>query len=81
MARNSKKWIQDIPKGEPTGWRKADTQATRRRIVLKSRHGDLLAAARSMNLLANKTRDPDTKRKARGDARYFYGKYRRSRKI
>lgn len=80
MARNSKKWIQTIPQGEPTGWRKTDAQAVRRKIVLKSRHGDILAAARAMNLLANKTRDPDTKRKARGDARYFYGKYRRSKK-
>lgn len=75
------KWIQDVPQGKATGWRKTDSQTTRRKIVLKSRRGDLLAAARSMNYLANKTKDPDTKRKARGDARYFYGKYKRSKKV
>ena len=81
MPKTKSRWIKDVPQGKSTGWRKTDSQATRRKIVLKSRHNDLLATARSMNFLANKTHDPDTKRKARGDARYFYGKYNRSKKV
>jgi len=66
--------------GAKTGWRKEDSSEKRRRTVLRSRRGNVLAAARSLQALSNVTKDPTTKRLARSDALYFFGKYKRKKK-
>ena len=71
------KWFQA---GTPTGWRKEDTQAQRRRIALTSRKGKLLPTARALQSLANVTTDPETRRKAHADAQYFYALYKAKQK-
>ena len=44
-----------------------------------SRDSRYLQAGRRANALANVTRDRETERKARADARYFYARARRTR--
>jgi len=67
------------------GWRAADPTETRRRRVLastdrrKTRRNRYLEAARALQALANVTRDPDTRRKARSDAQHFYRRARKTR--
>jgi len=77
MAERKTKWSKGMSFGKPTGWRKEDTQAKRRRIVLRSRGGDLLATARGLQALANLTADKDTARKASADAHYFFAQYKK----
>jgi len=68
-----------------TGWRKDQASDTRRRQLMattdrrKSRDGRYLQAGHRANALANVTQDRETERKARSDARYFYGRARRTR--
>ena len=45
----------------------------------KSRDSRYLQAGHRINALANVTQDRETERKARSDARYFYGRARRTR--
>lgn len=66
--------------GEPTGWRKEDTQTQRRRVALASRKGKLLPTARALQALSNVTQDAETRRKARADAQYFYALYKAKQK-
>ena len=78
MARDT--WYQNATEGsKPLGWRKSMPQRDRIRTALNARNGNVLAAARALNALANVTSDPDTKRKARADASYLY-KMNRQRK-
>ena len=72
------------PKGEQwfepsveSGWRKNMSASERRSLVLQAHGGDILAAARAMNALANVTTDSATKTAARADAKYFYALYRK----
>lgn len=69
----SKRWFK--PKVR-SGWKASDPASIRRRKVLKAFKGDLLAAARSKQALANVTTDRSTKVAARADAKYFYNLYR-----
>jgi len=62
-----------------TGWSKDDKPVTRRRKVLVSHKGSLLASARAMNALANVSADPKTAREAAKDARYFFARYKKGR--
>ena len=55
-----------------TGWKKGDSINIRRNRVIDAYGGDYLAAARSMQALANVTTDSVTRREARRDAKYFY---------
>ncbi|KKN45071.1 hypothetical protein LCGC14_0686530 [marine sediment metagenome] len=55
-----------------TGWMKSLPAKTRRARVLRSHKGDLLAAARSLQVLANVTLDPATRRLAGQDARHLF---------
>lgn len=55
----------------PLGWSKGDTQKRRRQSVLRAKKGDVLAAARAMQYLANISDDGDTQRKAAADAKHF----------
>ena len=79
MAKGKKatKWFKV---GTPTGWRKEDTQAQRRRVALASRKGKLLPTARALMALSNVTNDAETRRKARADAQYFYALYKAKQK-
>lgn len=63
-----------------TGWRKRDPAENRRRTMIRAHNGDILAAARACQALANVTRDPETKRKARADAKYLFRLYKRKKK-
>ncbi len=62
-----------------TGWKKTDSKEIRRDRVLEAANGDLLKAARFMNALANVTKDRETKRLAREDAKYLFDEYDRMR--
>lgn len=79
MTKAVEKWFR--PKGH-TGWHKTQSSVTRRRHLLDhtdkrlSRHGRYLQAARRAQALANVTQDPETAKKARTDALYFYAKAR-----
>lgn len=64
---------------DPTGWRKKYPPKKRRRIMIRAHDGDILAAARACQALANVTKDPETKRKARADAKYLFELYRRKK--
>lgn len=78
-----RKWFQEIIErrgGKHTGWRKSDPQDKRRRTALRAHKGDILATARSLLALANVTQDPETRRKARADADYFFRLYRKSKR-
>lgn len=68
--------------GDPTGWKKDLPQQDRIDLVLASRDYDYLASARALNALANVTQDPETKRKARADAKKLFAEYnKRTEKI
>ena len=71
--RRSKRWFK--PKRK-TGWHKDDPASIRRQRVLRAFHNNALRAGRAMLALANVTRDPETKRKARQDAEYFFELHR-----
>jgi len=62
-----------------TGWRKKDPAEKRRRTMIRAHDGDILAAARACQALANVTKDPETKRKAAADAKYLFRLYRRKK--
>lgn len=68
-----------------TGWRKTQDATTRRKKLYastdkrKNRHERYLQAARRAQALANITKDPETKKKARLDAQYFYRRARKTR--
>jgi len=62
-----------------TGWSKDDKPVTRRRKVLVSHKGDLLAAGRSMQALSNISTDKTTARLAGQDARYFFNRLKKGR--
>ena len=62
-----------------TGWRKEQSATYRRKLVLGAHKGVVLAAARSMQALANVTTDKQTKREAQADAKYFYAKLKKSK--
>lgn len=49
---------------------------------MRSRHGDSLAAGRALLALANvnKGRNPETYKKARADADYFFRRHRSKKK-
>jgi hypothetical protein len=66
---DNKKWFD--PQVE-TGWSKDMAMKLRRRKVLQSHDGDELAAAQSMQALANVTQDRETRIKAKQDAEHFY---------
>ena len=65
--------------GKPTGWKKDDSQDKRRRTILRSRKGDVLASARALTMLSNVSQDSETARKAKIDADYFYKQYRKKK--
>jgi hypothetical protein len=64
-----KKWFH--PSKTDTGWDKDDPPTTRRRRALKA-HKTYLSTARSLQALANVTRDRKTSQVAQADANYFY---------
>ncbi len=72
-VRHNNKWFHA---GRSLGWDKDDSQAKRRRAALASRHGNNLKAGRALQALANVTMDPETERKARSDAAYFFRRHK-----
>ena len=48
--------------------------------MLKAHNGNVLAAGRAVQALANITRDRATKRAAQADARYFFNRYEKEKK-
>lgn len=66
--------------GKESGWHKIDSQATRRRTVLKNK-GNALTAYHSLDQLAKISRDPETRRKARADAEYFRRLHNKKKKV
>lgn len=59
-----------------SGWKKDMPAKKRRRLLLKAHKGNLLAAARSKQALANVTEDEETRVLAQADARYFFELHR-----
>jgi hypothetical protein len=68
------KWFH--PKKDKTGWHKDLPAEKRRELVLKAHKGDFLAAAYSMQSLANVTTDKTTREAAHADASYFFEKHK-----
>ena len=74
--KSKKKWFN--PKGNLAGWKKTQKASTRRRHAIASTPKNLslrerrLKAARKLQALANVTKDPETRRKAKADADYFF---------
>jgi hypothetical protein len=62
-----------LPKVE-MNWHKEDPEKTRRTNALKAHGGDELATARALQALANVTTDPDTKKRGKADADYFFSR-------
>jgi hypothetical protein len=75
--KNKNKGSKWFSPGKPLNWSKKDSQTLRRREALKARKGNYLKAARALQALANvqKNNDPETARKAEGDAKYFLKLY------
>jgi hypothetical protein len=69
----AEKWFE--ARGKSLNWHKEDSQTARRRNALSSRKGHYLNTARALQALANITKDAETKRKAQGDAKYFFHRY------
>lgn len=75
MAQDT--WFADATQdSKPLGWRKDMPQWKRINIAVRNRRGNLLAAARALNALANVTTDHETKLRARADASYLYKQHR-----
>ena len=68
----SQKWYEHRTE---MNWHKEMPESTRRSNVLAAHGSDELAAARSLQALANVTTDGETKRLARSDAEYFFAKH------
>lgn len=78
MAKRRKKVIKWFPeKTVHMGWEKDMSIKERRELALDAHGGDYLSTARSLQALANVTRDKKTRRKAGADAKYFYGMHRK----
>ena len=83
MARK-RKWFQEAVRKGATrnldGWSKKMSASRRRRLALQSRpdhwprRKQYLSAGRALQALANVTKDRETKRKAKADAKYFFNK-------
>lgn len=71
------RWFQ--PRKEDTGWHAKDAAKVRRAKARRAHKSDL-ATARSLQALANVTRDADTAEKARKDATFFFRQHRLSQK-
>lgn len=72
--------------GTTTGWDKDNKASTRRKKLLestdkrKTMHNRYLEAARRIQALANVNQDPETQRKAKADANYFFKMTRKTKK-
>lgn len=71
----SRRWSKGIEVPE-TGWSKDVSPKERRELVLEANNGDYLKAARYMQYLVNLSSDPETDRKAKSDAEYFFRKHK-----
>lgn len=65
--------------GAHSGWKKNMPPKERRALVLKAHKGNLLAASRAKQELANVSTDPATIRAAQADAKYFLRLYHREK--
>jgi len=63
----------------PSGWKKDQPAAIRRKLALKAHNGDKLAAGRSLQALSNITTDSTTKKLSRQDALYFFDLHRKEK--
>ena len=61
-------------------WHKNKSMEARRKAAINSKKGNYLSAARSLQALANVTKDSATKRAAQADAKYFYKKHKETGK-
>ena len=77
MVKKVVKWFK--PKVH-SGWKKTLTLKGRRVKALKSHKGNFLTTARSLGALANASKDKQTVRLARADSKYFYKKYKETKK-
>jgi hypothetical protein len=73
---SNKKWFNPH---DTIGWHKSKPQATRLRLAVQGKHGDVLAAARALQALANVATDSGTKRAAAADAKALFARYKRSK--
>lgn len=76
-AGRGSKWFH--PTGTLSNWHKIESIQERRADAWKSHGGDPLRIARALMALSNVTKDKETKRKAREDARFFYAENRKTR--
>lgn len=79
------KWAQEAISDVDTGWKKTDTEKTRRaRLLAATDHRKplrerYLESARRIQAISNVTKDAETKTKGKADADYYYAKARKTR--
>ena len=81
MAENEYQLSEAVREGTHMGWEKGMNQSKRRRKALRAHKGDELAAARSLQALANLSQDKATKEAAASDAAYFYREHRKRQRV
>lgn len=64
--------LQNPKKTRLGDWEKGRSATARRKAAIHAKNGNYLRAARSLQALANVTKDSGTKRAAQSDANYFY---------
>lgn len=62
------------------GWSKDRSAIARRKAAIHSKNGHYLKAARSLQALANVTKDKTTAKLAQSDAKYFYKMHKKTGK-
>jgi hypothetical protein len=69
------------PTAHKLNWHKDDSERTRRKNALNSRHGSLIKTGHALLYLANGSSDLETKHKAKADATYFFAKHKRKMEL
>jgi len=67
--------------GRKLNWHKEDSERTRRKNALNSRHGSLYATGKALLALSNVSQDSETSRKAKSDSTFFFALHKKKKKL
>ncbi len=73
------KWFK--PTAHKLNWHADDSERTRRKNALNSRHGSLVKVGHALLGLANVSQNDEVRRKARADSTYFFAKHKRKMEL
>jgi hypothetical protein len=74
LSKSKDKWFHADRK---LNWHKEDSERTRRKNALNSRHGSLFQTGKALLGLANVSTDAETARKAKSDSTYFFALHKK----